>query len=59
MARVAAPDLELTFVRGKRGLFDQSGKWEHLDFARGSSEPDWAAVDAFLVENWERIKSSG
>jgi hypothetical protein len=59
VARVAAPDLELKFVRGLGGFSIQAGKWEHLDFARGSSEPDWAAVDAFLMENWERIKAAG
>src|SRR5690349_16865111 len=54
VARVAAPDLELQFVRGRGGfsieatIAGQTGKWEHLDFARGSTEPDWAAVDAFL-----------
>jgi hypothetical protein len=64
VARVAAPDLELTFVRGRGGfsiqgsLPGQTGKWEHLDFARGAVEPDWAAMDAFLADNWERIKAS-
>jgi hypothetical protein len=64
VARVAAQDLEFTFVRGSAGFSiearipGQSGKWEHLDFARGSVEPDWPAMDDFLAENWERIRAA-
>jgi hypothetical protein len=62
IARVAAPDLALTFVRGAGGFSieavipGQPGNWKHVE--SGSSDPNWAATDAFLSENWERIKAA-